>query len=131
MGQLLAKEHMRIVLRCIQVNGNVIYVMEEDNKFIRIKDIGIKVILIMINIMAMGSCNKTISHILDNIKTVFMMDKELSDLRMEKLFQDYLKMDKKLQENIIYLMEVIMKGNTKKECLMEGDNSDGLMVLGI
>ena len=122
----MAKEHSKIVIKFIQVNGNVIYGMEEDNKYIKRRDIGIKVISLLINIMDMEFYKKKISLILDNLKKVFMMDKELLDIKLERLFQGFLEMGKKYQENIIYLMEVIMKDNIKKECLMEKDSLNGL-----
>jgi len=49
--------------------------MEEVNRYLKIRDIGIKAILWMINIMVMECYNKRIAHILDNLKKDSMMDK--------------------------------------------------------
>ena len=93
----MVKGHSKIAIKYIQENGNVIYGMEEDNKYIKRRDIGIKVILLMINIMDMEFQKKKISLILDNLRKVFMMDKELLGIKMERLFQEFFEMEKKVE----------------------------------
>ena len=100
MVQLSAKEPSRIVLKCTQGNGDAIYVMGGVKKSTKIKDIDIRVTLLMINTMVTGCWNKMKSPILDNLKKEYMKDKALLDIKMGKLFQGYLRMERELVENI-------------------------------
>ena len=124
----MEKEIIKTFKKPTQVNGEMIYDMDQVSKSSKIENEDTLVHSYLINIKEEENFMIKISFMKENLKQDYFKVRDSLNTKMEKSLKGLLKKIKEFLEDILSQMDLIMKVNLETICLMVMDSFIGQMV---